>query len=76
MISWFGDEARSFRFEVVYSFRTIRFNILFLIELCGVQKQKGILVFSKSGDFFYIWHIVSSVAQRQNDVNFHKLVCS
>ena len=45
------------------------------IEFCGVQKQKGKLVISKSG-VFHIWHIVSSVAQRQNAVNFHKLVCS
>ena len=34
-------------------------------EFCGVQKQKGKLVFSKSG-VFHIWHIVSSVAQGQN----------
>ena len=45
------------------------------IEFCGVQKRKGKLVFSKSG-VFQIWHIVSSVAQRQKVVNFHKLVCS
>ena len=45
------------------------------IDFCGVQKQKGKLVFSKSG-IFHIWHIVSSVAQRQNVVNFHKLVFS
>ena len=34
------------------------------IEFCGVQKQKGKLVFSKSG-VFHLWHIVSSVAQGQ-----------
>ena len=45
------------------------------IEFCGVQKQKGKLVFSKSG-VFRICHIVSSVAQRRNVVNFHKLGCS
>ena len=45
------------------------------IEFCGVQKQKGNLVFSKRG-VLHIWHIVSSEAQRQNVVNFHKLVCS
>ena len=45
------------------------------IEFCGAQKQNGKLVFSKIG-VFRIWHIVSSVAQRQNVVNFHKLVCS
>ena len=33
-----------------------------------MQKQKGKLVFSKSG-VFHIWHIVSSVAQKQNVVN-------
>ena len=49
--------------------------LLSKIEFCGVQKQKGKLVFSKSG-VFHLWHIVSSVAQRQNVVNFHKLVCS
>ena len=43
-------------------------------EFCGVQKQKGKLVFSKKG-LFHIWHIVSSVAQRQNVVNIHKLAC-
>ena len=30
MIRWFGDEASSFRSEDVYSFRTTKFNILFL----------------------------------------------
>ena len=49
--------------------------LLSKIKFCGVQKQKGKLVFSKSG-FFHIWHIVSSVAQRQSVVRFHKLVCS
>ena len=49
--------------------------LLSKIEFCGVQKQKGKLVFSKSG-VFHIWHIVSPVAQRQKVVNFHKLVCS
>ena len=44
------------------------------IEFCGVQKQKGKLVFSKSG-VFHIWDIVSSVAQGQNVVNVHKLAC-
>ena len=39
------------------------------IDFCGVQKQKGKLVFSKSG-LFHIWHMVSSVAQGQNDVNW------
>ena len=43
-------------------------------EFCGVQKQKGKLVFSKSR-VFHIWHIVSSVAQGQNVVNVHKLAC-
>ena len=37
------------------------------VEFCGVQKQKGKLVFSKSG-VFHIWHIVSSVVQGQNVV--------
>ena len=32
------------------------------LEFCGVQKQKGKLVFRKSGAF-HIWHIVSSTAQ-------------
>ena len=32
------------------------------VEFCGVQKQKGKLVFSKSG-VFHIWHIMSSEAQ-------------
>ena len=32
-------------------------------EFCGVQKEKGKLVFSKSG-VFHIWHIVFSVVQR------------
>ena len=49
--------------------------LLSKIEFCGVQMQKGKLVFRKSG-VFHIWHIVSSVVQRQNVVNFHKLVCS
>ena len=49
--------------------------LLSKIEFCGVQKQKGKLVFSKSG-VFHIWYIVSSVAQRQIVVNFHKMVCS
>ena len=49
--------------------------LLSKIDFCGVQKQKGKLVFSKS-EVFHIWHIVSSVAQRQNVVNFHKLDCS
>ena len=42
------------------------------VEFCEVQKQKGKLVFSKSG-VFHIWHTVSSVAQGQNVVNVHKL---
>ena len=49
--------------------------LLSKIEFCGVQKQKGKLVFRKS-EVFHIWHIVSSVVQRQNVVNLHKLVCS
>ena len=49
--------------------------LLSKIEFCEVQKQKGKLVFSKSA-VFHIWHSVCSVAQRQNVVNFHKLVCS
>ena len=49
--------------------------LLSKIEFCGVQKQNGKLVFSKSG-VFRIWHIVSSVAQRRNVVNVHKLGCS
>ena len=48
--------------------------LLSKIEFCGVQKQKGKLVFCKSR-VLRIWHSVSSVAQRQNVVNFHKLVC-
>ena len=44
-------------------------------EFCGVQKQKGKLVFSKSG-VFHIRHFVSSIAQGRNVVNFHKLACS
>ena len=44
------------------------------VEFFGVQKQKGKLVFSKSG-VFHIWHIVSSVEQGQTIVNVHKLVC-
>ena len=39
--------------------------LLSKIEFCGVQKQKGKLVFRKS-EVFNIWHIVSSVEQRQN----------
>ena len=49
--------------------------LLSKIEFCGVQKQKGKLVFRKS-EVFHIWHIVSSVVQRQNVVNLHNLVCS
>ena len=45
------------------------------VEFCGVQKQKGKLVFSESG-VFHTWHIVSSVVQAQNVVNTHKLACS
>ena len=37
-----------------------------------MQKQKVKLVFRKSG-VFHLWHIVSSVVQRQNVVNFHNL---
>ena len=44
------------------------------VEFCGVQKQKGKHVFSKSG-VFHIWHIVSTVAHGQNVVNVHKLAC-
>ena len=44
------------------------------VEFCEVQKQKGKLVFSKSG-VFHIWHIVPSVAQGLNAVNVHKLAC-
>ena len=51
MISLFGDETRSFRSKVVYSLKMIRFNIYLLIEFGGVQKQKGKIVFSKSGGF-------------------------
>ena len=47
--------------------------LLSKIEFCGVHKQNGKLVFSKSG-VFHIWLIVSSAGQRQNVVNFHKLV--
>ena len=38
------------------------------IDFCGVQKQKGKLVFIKSG-VFHIWQIVSSVAQREIVIN-------
>ena len=62
-----------FRFEVVYSLRTIKVNLS--LDFRGVQKEKGKLVFSKSV-VFYIWHIVSFVAQRHNVVKFHKLGCS
>ena len=44
------------------------------VEFCGVQKQKGKLVFSKNGTF-HIWYTVSSVAQGKNVVNVHILVC-
>ena len=44
------------------------------VEFYKVQKQKGKLVFSKSG-VLHIWHIVSSVAQGQNIVNVHKFAC-
>ena len=44
------------------------------VEFCRVQKQTGKLVFSKSG-VVHIWHIVSSVAQRQNVLNVHKFAC-
>ena len=68
-----------FRFEVDYSLRTISQPFipvsLSKIDFCGVQKQKGKVVFSKSV-VFHIWHIVSSVAQRQNVVIFHKMGCS
>ena len=80
MTSWFGDEAWSFRSEVVYLLRTIRFNISFLfcfqkLSFAECRSKKANLYSVKSG-FFRIWHIVSSVAQRQNVVNFHKFVCS
>ena len=45
------------------------------VEFCGLQKQKGKLVFSRSG-VFHTRHIVSSVVQGQNVVNVHKLACS
>ena len=44
------------------------------VDICGVQKQKGKLVFSTSG-VVHLWHIVSSLAQGQNVVNIHKLAC-
>ena len=44
-------------------------------DFCRVQKQKGKLVYRKSG-IYQIWHIVSSVAQEHNVVNFHELACS
>ena len=78
MIFWFGDEALSFRSEVVQNDQIQHFIPVLLskIEFCGVQKQNAKLVFSKS-EVFHIWHIaVSSAAQRQTVVNFHKLVCS
>ena len=43
--------------------------LLSKIEFCGVQKQKGKLVFSKSG-VFRIWRIESSVAQRTKCCEF------
>ena len=42
------------------------------VEFCGLQKEKGKPVFSKSG-VFHIWHIVYSVAQGQIVVNVHDL---
>ena len=38
-------------------------------------EAEGLPRLAESG-VFHIWHILSSVAQRQNVVNFHKLVCS
>ena len=49
--------------------------LLSKFEFCGVQKQNGKLVFSKI-DVFHMWHIESSVAQGQNVLNIHNLVCS
>ena len=45
-------------------------------EFYGAQKQKGKLVFSKSG-VFHILHTVSSehLEQGQNIVNVHKFAC-
>ena len=36
--------------------------VLSKTEFCGVQKKKGILVFSKSG-VFHIWYFVYSVVK-------------
>ena len=49
--------------------------LLSKIAICRMEKQKGKLVFSKSG-VFHIWYIVSSVAQRQHVFKFNKCVCS
>ena len=79
MVSRFGDETRILDPKSLFIENDqIQHFILVShskIEFYGVQKQKGKLVFSKSG-LLHIWHIVSSLAQGQNVVNFHKLASS
>ena len=53
IIRWFGDEIRSrlfFQNDQIQYFIPVSLS---KIEFCGVQKQKGKLVFSKSGVFIY-----------------------
>ena len=58
VISCFLDETLSFRFEVVSSFRTIKFNIVFLfrfqnLSFAECRSKKGKFVLSKSAVFIY-----------------------
>ena len=42
---------------------------------CGVQKQNGKLIIRKI-EIKHVWHIESSVDQKQNRVNFNNADCN
>ena len=56
---------------------TLSFNPVFRFPklFCGVQKPRGKLTFRKI-DSFHVWHIVSSVAQILNRVDFNYSGCN
>ena len=54
-----------FSFYAVFAFQNVS---------CEVQKLKGKHVFMKN-EIFHVWHIASSVAHKQNTVDFNNSSC-
>ena len=72
----FFSKPKSFSHEIcsVLSFYDFMILLLSKIVFYGVQKLKGKRVFRKIG-IIHVWHIVISVAQKLNSVNFRNSSC-